>query len=353
MKFSICIPNYNYEAYLGRTIQSVLAQTYSDFEIVVSDNASTDKSVQVVQSFSDPRITLRVNACNIGFAGNLDRAARMATGDYLILLSSDDLLLPTALATYSQILERVGADQNCVLSAAVNVVDAEDRECGRLGFPEYVWDGSPRALDLEPIAGGEVCVLPARELLRRCLQAMKNPFHFASTAYPRKLYERVEGYGGGRLMNPDKWFHWKLLAIADRAFFIDRPMAAYRWHSSNQNAIQAGSGALKYLIDEYASTFEFDRKVLADLNFPLEDLQRAFIERDIVRGAAVALAKGQRGLAQRTIRFGQAAYPAWTRWNWKLWALQTLTCLGPVGSWFARLGYARHRRVVRNLFEEI
>ena len=61
MKFSICIPNYNYERYLGRTIQSILAQDYQDFEILVSDNASTDGSVTLVQSFHDPRIQLRVN----------------------------------------------------------------------------------------------------------------------------------------------------------------------------------------------------------------------------------------------------------------------------------------------------
>src|SRR5262249_34593153 len=77
MKLSICIPNYNYERYLGRTIQSILDQADPDLEILVSDNASTDGSAELVRRFNDPRIRLHVNACNVGFSGNLDRAARL------------------------------------------------------------------------------------------------------------------------------------------------------------------------------------------------------------------------------------------------------------------------------------
>ena len=59
--FSICIPNYNYAQYIGQTIESVLNQTYQNFEIIVVDNASTDNSVEVVKAFIDPRIKLYKN----------------------------------------------------------------------------------------------------------------------------------------------------------------------------------------------------------------------------------------------------------------------------------------------------
>ena len=88
-KFSICIPNFNYEKYLGRTIQSILDQDESDFEILVSDNASTDGSVAVVNGFHDPRIKLQVNACNVGFSGNLDRSAHAAAGALMAYLKSE------------------------------------------------------------------------------------------------------------------------------------------------------------------------------------------------------------------------------------------------------------------------
>ena len=90
MKFSICIPNYNYGRYIGETIRSALDQ-HAEVEVLVADNASTDDSVAVVESVGDARVHLRRNSWNVGFAGNLDRACAGATGDRMILLSSDDL----------------------------------------------------------------------------------------------------------------------------------------------------------------------------------------------------------------------------------------------------------------------
>ena len=97
--FSICIPNYNYGDYIGETIQSVLNQSYQNFEIIVADNASTDNSVDVVKSFKDDRIRLIQNEINIGFSPNLQKATMYANGDFINLLSSDDLMKPNALET--------------------------------------------------------------------------------------------------------------------------------------------------------------------------------------------------------------------------------------------------------------
>ena len=91
MKFSVCVPNYNYARYIGTTLESVLGQSHGGFEILVSDNASTDDSVAVVRALADERIRVEVQPWNVGFAGNLDRSAGGASGDRLILLSSDDL----------------------------------------------------------------------------------------------------------------------------------------------------------------------------------------------------------------------------------------------------------------------
>src|SRR5262245_28546178 len=97
--FSVCIPNYNYEKFIGETIQSVLDQSFQDFEILVADNASTDDSVRVIQSFRSPQLRLLENRYNIGFSPNLDRATHDARGQHLLLLSSDDLMRRDALKT--------------------------------------------------------------------------------------------------------------------------------------------------------------------------------------------------------------------------------------------------------------
>lgn len=344
MKFSVCIPNYNYERYLGRTIQSILDQSNSDLEILVSDNASTDGSIGVVKNFADGRIRLHVNACNVGFSGNLDRSARMATGERMIMLSSDDLIRPAALATYRAMYDRLGSSgERAVISSTWDVIDPDDKIIGRHGPDLSVWHAQDRAPELDDIGGGPVYRVPAMDLLRRCLLSMKNPFNFAATCYPRELYNRVEGYGGSRLINPDKWFHWRLLSVADVAYFIDRPLFAYRWHPQNQTATQAATGALKYPVDEYVSTLEMDGAVLSRLGLTRDQLVAAYVEHDIARHGLSVLAQGQRKRARRILDFGKAVYPDVVRQNRKAWLLRSLLALGPLGEQIAHWGYKSYK----------
>jgi hypothetical protein len=193
------------------------------------------------------------------------------------------------------------------------------------------------------VVGGPVYVVDAAELLKRSVLAMKNPFNFAATCYSRKLYESVEGYGGGRMINPDKYFHWKLLGAADRAYFIDRPLFAYRWHDRNQTAQQMATSALKYLVDEYASTLELDSAILSRIGLTRDQLCEAFVEQDIARHGLATLGRGQRAKAKRIALFGRATYPQLMRRNRKAWALRGLLALGPLGQILAKLAYRRYR----------
>src|SRR5574343_480869 len=109
IRFSVCIPNFNYEGYIGRTIQSVLDQTYPELEIIIVDNASTDRSWDTIQTYvtKDSRVKAYRNSYNIGFAPNLDKAAQYAENEYIVVLSSDDLMMPDALNEYKNILEQL------------------------------------------------------------------------------------------------------------------------------------------------------------------------------------------------------------------------------------------------------
>lgn len=344
MKFSVCIPNYNYGKFVGRTIESVLRQTYADFEILVSDNASTDDSVEVIRNFADPRITLTINRCNVGFAGNLDRAAKLATGDMIIMLSSDDVMKPDALETYSRLIREHGLyTDRLIISSAWEIIDGDDRVTDEKLMPRHqMLTEADRAPEYDSSAGGPVYKTAASKLLERSLRCMSNPFAFCTTAYSRKLYEEIEGYGGGRLIVPDKFFNWRLMGIADQAFYIRRPLFGYRVHTQNQASQQAQSGALKYLIDEYAATFELDAKLLAKANVTRAEVQKAFIHYDVLRPALSLTAEGQRHLAWRTLTFGRAAYPEWVAKNPYSWALRTLLLAGLFGSFAARLLRPKH-----------
>ncbi|MFX5494461.1 glycosyltransferase family 2 protein, partial [Acinetobacter baumannii] len=78
------------EEYICTTLRSILEQTVQDFEIVVVDDCSRDRSVEVVRSFNDPRIRLIVNEKNLGGAGSYNRAVEAARGTWLVNLDADD-----------------------------------------------------------------------------------------------------------------------------------------------------------------------------------------------------------------------------------------------------------------------
>lgn len=341
MKFSICIPNYNYARYIGETIESVRAQE-AEVEILVSDNCSTDDSVAVVEAFGDRRITLHRNRCNVGFAGNLDRACQGATGDRMILLSSDDLARPDALATYAALAQALGdGAEGALFASGYEVIDGEGVKTGEAGIDRRLWSGAELDETLSAAVGAPVYRRDAASLLRRSLEMMRTPFPFATTCYPRRIYERIEGYGGGYLFNPDKMFAWKLLAAAEQAYFVDRPLFAYRVHANNQAALQRQAGALKHLMDQYRATFDTAPEVLERAGLGREDLAHAFVEHDIGLRGLKMVAEGERTLARRGVDLGKAAYPALVARSAKVRALRTLLALGPVGTLVARAFYRR------------
>ncbi|KAB8335200.1 glycosyltransferase family 2 protein [Scytonema tolypothrichoides VB-61278] len=93
-KVTIAIPTYNRSKLLKTSLKSALAQDYSDFQVLVLDNASSDDTEAVVRSFSDSRITYVRNDANIGIFGNWQRAIEINSSPYLSILSDDDIVQP-------------------------------------------------------------------------------------------------------------------------------------------------------------------------------------------------------------------------------------------------------------------
>jgi len=87
---TIGIPTYNRSSLVKRCVENVFAQTYSNIEVLVSDNASTDDTLRNLRSIKDKRLCILVNADNVGAVNNFSRCIREAHGDYLVLLSDDN-----------------------------------------------------------------------------------------------------------------------------------------------------------------------------------------------------------------------------------------------------------------------
>lgn len=91
---SYIVLSYNYEHYIANSIQSIFDQSVQDFEVVVVDDASTDKSVEIIESFDDSRIRLLKNETNLGGAESYNRAVDTARGTWLVNLDADDWIAP-------------------------------------------------------------------------------------------------------------------------------------------------------------------------------------------------------------------------------------------------------------------
>ena len=98
-EISICIPTFNGEKFIAQTIQSVLDQTFSNFENIISDDGSTDRTLEIVRSFNDTRIS-RINAlAKVGAAYNWNNSVANARADLIKLVCQDDLIYPQCLDT--------------------------------------------------------------------------------------------------------------------------------------------------------------------------------------------------------------------------------------------------------------
>ncbi|MDT8391495.1 MAG: glycosyltransferase family 2 protein [Lentisphaeria bacterium] len=107
---SVCIPVYNGADYLNVAIDSVLRQTYDDFELIIMDNCSTDESFEIARGFESQRVRVSRNRENLGMAGNWTRCLAAARGKYVKILPADDFLYPDCLARQVAVFAAAGSE---------------------------------------------------------------------------------------------------------------------------------------------------------------------------------------------------------------------------------------------------
>jgi glycosyltransferase involved in cell wall biosynthesis len=105
-EISVILPAYNTGAYLGKAIRSVLDQSFSDFELLIINDGSTDETENIIRSFSDPRIVYIKNEQNCGLANALNKGIDIARGKYIARMDGDDICLPTRFTYQKAILDQ-------------------------------------------------------------------------------------------------------------------------------------------------------------------------------------------------------------------------------------------------------
>ncbi|MFN9111935.1 MAG: glycosyltransferase family 2 protein, partial [Bacteroidota bacterium] len=185
---NICIPNYNYGNYLDQTLNSLYAQEDKNFKVYISDNCSNDNSLDVIRKWSSKFVEFewQQNESNIGFAGNLDAVGRMVKTGYMIMLSSDDMVLPRAVSDYKNLINHLNQSEykKFVLGSLAIKVDEKGKEISLLEKDSKTWNENDIDPELSKTFGTTIYKVKANEMIRRCLTHFRTPLPFLSVCYP-------------------------------------------------------------------------------------------------------------------------------------------------------------------------
>ena len=213
-RLSVCLPTYNGEVYLREAIQSVLQQTYSAFEVVVVDDASTDRTMQILREFTDPRVRIYQNPRRKGIPGNWNVAAGLARGEYVCIFHQDDVMLADNLARKMAFFES-DPHLSLVHSLATPIIESDAPSCPG--------DWIEKA-DTDFVEEGE-------EYFRKLL--LQGNCICAPTVLVRRSQLRTVGGFNEALGYTCDYEMWMKLCLEGRVGFIHDALVGYRWHADN------------------------------------------------------------------------------------------------------------------------
>lgn len=331
IKFSICIPNYNYAHYIGETIESVLNQSYPYFEIIIVDNASTDKSWEVIQEYAskDKRIRIYRNNYNVGFAPNLDKVASKALNDYILLLSSDDLLEENALEKVSNVIEHFPSlSKKSLIGVGNYIVDENSRKKGQnlLNFHHR-----SHVVSKNIVGNMDVFQFDGLQVFKDIFPRFGTPAAFCGTFYSKALYDSVEGYSSLNLISPDAHFAYKCLLSGAGVLYINQPLVCYRMHFQAQIGTAMKNRNLNIPIDRYILSNAYSDAQLQKAGLERKTFIEATVNEDCLNNAFREFSKGNYTYAWRHWYFALAAYPQVSIKNIKVYLFFSIGLTGPIG----------------------
>jgi glycosyltransferase involved in cell wall biosynthesis len=224
VRFSVLLPVYNREKYVKQAVDSVLNQTFKDFELLAVDDGSTDRSAEILKSYGS-KLKL-IQQRNQGPEMARNAAAALAQGEYLVYLDSDDFLLPFALETYDKVIR--GTDSPPLLQGSV------------LFFRD---DSPPKGFPADPIQ-----IYKFKTYAAKTISLSSN-----ATVIRKAAFDAV---GGGRRDTTAKTFHaddtYIQLKLGPYSPFIvikQHATLAYRLHGENvsKNIEALANGILRLI----------------------------------------------------------------------------------------------------------
>jgi glycosyltransferase involved in cell wall biosynthesis len=218
---TIGMPTYNAEDRILRSIDSLLAQNFSDFELIISDNASTDNTQQVCKkaAASDARIKYIRQPENLGQLGNFNYVIQAASGRYFMWAHDDDIYDARFISTLKPIL-----DQNPDVGYVMSTINRVDENGNTVGYDRWTNTDDP----------GNMSKLRHALTVANGFSNRKRYHLFMFSLFRTPLIQAASPYGRYEVAHPDRLFMTQL-ALASAARFVDAPYYIRTVHQESMN----------------------------------------------------------------------------------------------------------------------
>lgn len=231
-RISVVIPSYNHSRFIGEAIRSVLDQTWQDLELIVVDDASSDDSAQVLAGVRDPRFSFVVLPENLGAPAAMNEGVRRASGEFVAVMGSDDMMAPDRLERQLQpLVERpeVGAVFSLVASIDEQGVPYPDQAATPAGG--FAQPNRSRREHLAYMFEHGNCLCHPSSLVRR------------------RCFEEL-GLFDERLAQLQDFDFWLRLLLHHEIHILQERLTFYRWFRSGSNLSAPAPGRLSRILWE-------------------------------------------------------------------------------------------------------
>ena len=219
-KVSIVLPSYNYARYLDERIQSLLDQTYKDFELIIVDDASTDNSIEVIQKYeTDPRVITKFFSKNSGLPyKRWNDGAEMASGDYILFAGADD---SCALTMLEKLVEKLDANANVGIAYCQSMeMDSESQLVRSMKKYSDTLDKKRWSQDYVDKGTNECQYLAIKNIIPNASAAMIR----------RQVFNQLGGFDENLKLVAD-WTLWSKIMMVSDVAFVAEPLNYFRCHS--------------------------------------------------------------------------------------------------------------------------
>ena len=251
-RFSVIIPLYNKAPYVRKTVESVLGQTFRDYELLIVDNGSNDGSSEVVAEFTDSRIQIVRLEENVGVSNARNKGVSLSTASYITFLDADDWWEPTFLEEMAGLIER--HPDAGIYGTVYNIVKNGKKRIAPIGIDD---DFSEGEINYFRVYAKTLCM----------------PLTSISVCIPRKMFDEAGGFPIDVKLGEDLLL-WLRIALENKVVLFNKPLSNY---NQDVNTKYRGTHKKSYDPDSF-STFYFDQfaaeeKSNSDLKILLDKLR--------------------------------------------------------------------------------